>query len=86
MQPQQPSRRPVRTRAVLGVRRRVLRVKRYHFVDQKPKDRCDTSRVLCIRAGDCKAGSWIPRSERRDAWTLDPSKVTCPRCLEWLHS
>lgn len=58
---------------------------RRHLVDRDPVNADDTSRALCVRGG---TGKRVPagRTPYRHGWTLDRAKVTCPKCLEWMHA
>lgn len=57
-----------------------------HLVDEKPTDPCDPSGCLCVKGGDRKRGKKHPPGVHTDGWTLDPARITCPNCLEWMHA
>lgn len=57
-----------------------------HLVDRRPDCPDDSSRVLCIRAGERKQKPLPQGVNPFHGWTLDIQKVTCPSCKEWIHA
>lgn len=60
----------------------------WHYATERPEHRNDASVVLCVKAGDVKVRKvGRERAARKpNGWTQDKARVTCPRCLEWMHA